>query len=121
MSNLILHTDPLLLILIIALINSAMDKIRFRYELTIFSRLGADWWFDPSVSWKNKYRWKPTWLFKTVLVWVTDLWHLLKFIMLNLIFVWIIVLTYNEFLWEAFFIYWLFWGIVFETNYSIKF
>jgi hypothetical protein len=86
----------------------------------LWSRLGADWWFNPSESWKNKHRWKPTWLFKTVLVWTTDFWHLLKFLMLNVIFVWVIVLSYGEFDITTFIVFWLFWGLIFEMNYNIK-
>lgn len=120
MKELILNIDPLLFVIFIVFINSTMDKIRTRYNLTIWSILGVDWWFNPSVSWKNKHRWKPTWLFKTVLVWTTDFWHFLKTVMLSLIFIWIIVLDYGEFLIDKFLIYWLFWGLIFEMNYKLK-
>ena len=33
-----------------------------------------DWWNTPK-SWVNKHNWKPSFLFKTVLVWVTDAEH----------------------------------------------
>lgn len=120
MNELILNTNSILLILIMVLINSTMDKIRFRYSLTLWSKMGADWWFNPAKSWKNKHKWKPTWLFRTVLVWTTDFWHLLKFLMLNVIFVWVVVLSYGEFNITAFIAFWLFWGLIFEMNYNVK-
>ena len=123
MKNLIcilLNSNPILIVIIIALLNVTMDRIRFRYDYTLWSKIGIDRWCNPSLSWKNKHKWKPSWLFKTVLVWTTDLWHLLKFLMLNVIFVWIIVFAYGEFIWQPFLIFWLFWGVIFETIYNIK-
>ena len=121
MEELIKNISPLLFVIIVVFLNVTMDKIKTRYNMTIWAKLGADWWFNPSVSWKNKHNWKPTILFKTVLVWVTDFWHLLKFLMLNVVFVWIVVLAYGEFIWQPFLIFWLFWGMIFETIYRLKF
>ena len=34
-----------------------------------------DWlnnWLNKEPGWKNKHNWRPTWLFSTAIVWVTD-------------------------------------------------
>lgn len=33
-----------------------------------------DWW-NTAKSWQNKHNWRPSWLFKTGLVWSTDAEH----------------------------------------------
>lgn len=131
MSDLILNISPIVLIILVAFLSSTMDKIRYRYELTIWSRLGKSWWFDPRKSHNNKYWYSDKnyprivklvlyFIFTTVLVWTTDFWHFLKFIKLNLIFIWIIILFYGQFCIIPLLIFWLFWGIVFEMNYKLK-
>ncbi len=112
--------EPLIIILLLVFVNSTKNKIRFRFGYTLWSKLKADRWFNPAISWKNKHEWKPSWLFKTALVWVTDFWHLLKFVELNLIFATFMLLKYDKFIWQPLLIYWLIWGLLFELNYKLK-
>lgn len=41
------------------------------------SKFPKDWgsWWNNKTAWKNKHNWKPSWLFKTALVWTTDAEH----------------------------------------------
>jgi hypothetical protein len=112
--------EPLIIILLLAFVNSTKNKISFRFDYTLWSKLKADRWFNPAVSWHNKHEWNPSWLFKTALVWVTDFWHFLKFIELNMIFITFILLKYNEFVWQPLLVYWGIWGLLFEANYRFK-
>ena len=134
MESTIFNISPLLLVILVAFLDSTMDKIRTRYDITIWSRLSngsKDWWFNPSVSWYNKYWYMikkyPNvvkillhFIFTTVLVWITDFWHFLKFIKLNLIFIWVIILTFGNFSLILLLVFWLFWGLVFEMNFKLK-
>lgn len=65
--------------------NACMDVLKVRYKLSIFRDMKAQQWINPGLSWTNK--WKPDskigdLIMSTVLVWVTDLWHLVKMLML---------------------------------------
>ena len=57
--------------------NAVMDKLAYHYERSIFSGLKAEW-FNPFVSWKNHNGF----IMSTILVMVTDAWHLSKFLMI---------------------------------------
>jgi hypothetical protein len=80
----------ILLLFIAALSNSVMDVISFKFDISIFSHL-KKWenWFNPSQSWKNKYKNKNPqngaafFGSTTFLVWITDAWHFFKMIMLS--------------------------------------
>ena len=79
----------IILVILIIICNATQDEIRFHW-----GRLFGHWfptgskaekWFNPAISWKNKYynsKWL-TFLFSTILVWTSDFWHLLKFIIIN--------------------------------------
>lgn len=83
----------LLFILLAAIFNAAMDKVQHHYPKSVFSK----WkWLkpefaDPKISWLNKYKdgvdsgprfWGST----TILVFLTDFWHLLQFFFYKFIF-----------------------------------
>lgn len=64
-----------------------MDVVSFRWDDCVFQRYDRTW-FDPELSWINK--WKQgrkengeAFLFSsTMLVWLTDFWHLCKTLMI---------------------------------------
>jgi len=71
--------------------NGMMDATQFHYSKTVFAdktRHSQQFW-DPSISWKNKYRnldpkqGEAFPLASTALVFLTDGWHLFKFGMLK--------------------------------------
>lgn len=79
--------------------NGVMDSLQFHYPATVFSnpaRFNQQFW-NPAVSWKNKYRNgdpKQGEAFpasSTALVFVTDGWHLAKFLMLKLFLLTVVV------------------------------
>ena len=73
------------------LCNGVMDSLQFHYPQTVFSdakRFEPQFW-NPAESWKNKYRngdprqGEKFFGSSTALVFVTDAWHLFKFLMLK--------------------------------------
>ena len=65
----------------VGVFNAIMDTLMFHYHISVFKRFKAIFW-NPEISWKNKYKddlKTPKFLFSTtMLVWVTDAWHLFK-------------------------------------------
>lgn len=90
-----------LLLIISAISKSIMDLINFKFSDSVFSKLRNKEWFDPSESWKNKYKdrdpQKGAAFFgsTTFLSWITDAWHFFQMIMLSC-FQLIIVLLLNQ-------------------------
>ena len=71
------------LILIAGISKAISDKISFHHETSVFKNAGN--WFNPSLSWKNKYNWFPkskflTWIISNPLVLITDAWHFFGFL-----------------------------------------
>jgi hypothetical protein len=103
-----------------------MDVIRFRWKKSYFSNIKNPKILDfvyPPLSWDNKWKSirgkKEKFLFSsTIFVFLTDLWHLCKFLMLMFFCVAIslyepIIVWYFDFI-----IYYTIYGIVFELFYS---
>jgi hypothetical protein len=113
---------PLAILAIAA--NCTMDEIRFHWK-RIFAYWfkmpgnGSERWFNPAYSWNNKYQWTKNkylqWILSSPLVFITDFWHFLKFIMLNSIYGIIIILMDSPIKW-----WWLIigmnlaWGFIYE-------
>jgi len=73
-----------------------MAEIRFHWP-RLFAHwfpAGHDQWWNPSISWQNKYFESGflTFIFSTLLVPFTDFYHFLQFIFLNCIFLFILLL-----------------------------
>jgi hypothetical protein len=70
-------------------IEAVMDKLQFHYYETFFLGKNDQFW-NPKISWKNKYKADevtPRFLGSTtIFVFVTDGWHLMKF--LRNLFIW---------------------------------
>ena len=73
-----------ILFIIAAILWAVMDELKFHYK-----RVFGHWiktgtklnkWFNPSISWRNKYKKSRilTWLLSGPFVFITDFWHLLK-------------------------------------------
>ena len=73
-----------LLFLFAGICEAIMDKLQFHYDSTIFKDYSNQLFWNPAISWKNKYKnGDPTngekfFLSKTLLVGFTDAWHLFK-------------------------------------------
>jgi len=78
-----------------------MDTLQFHYSTSIFSNFKSQFW-DPSVSWQNKYSNLDTLTTKKLFwiipypVFLTDAWHLFQFIFLNSIFLGIFILLFVQ-------------------------
>lgn len=79
-----------ILLIAAAISDAAMDTIEFHFERSIFSGLKKwDNWFNPAVSWKNKYKnhdplQGPAFFGSTTfLIWTTDAWHFFQMLMLT--------------------------------------
>lgn len=69
------------LLIISAISKAIQDKLQFHYHKSIFSKVKNQNWWNPELSWKNKWTWFPkskilTWLIANPLVALTDAWHL---------------------------------------------
>ena len=63
--------------------NVVMDEIHTHYSRFFAKAIptGCQDWWDPSLSWENKYISRSrilTFIFSTALVWLTDAWHFFK-------------------------------------------
>lgn len=114
----------ILLGVLIVLCNATMDEIRFHWE-RCFGKIfpqgsKGEKWFNPTISWENKYYKSKflTFLMSTVFVWFTDFWHLLKGILINSAFVIFLILIEEPwFLWKwviMLIVLNIVWGILFE-------
>jgi hypothetical protein len=78
----------LILIFLAGIANSCMDVLKTRWSTCIFRFWPNQDWVDPEKSWKNKWMSKYKWvdfIMSTSLVFLTDFWHLCKFLMLILL------------------------------------
>lgn len=80
--------------------NAAMDSLKTKkWSTSIFRKLKMDGWFNPAISWKNKWKSGDSMLGErffgasTFLVWLTDAWHFFKMLMLTSICMAIVLYT----------------------------
>ena len=94
-----------ILILVSAVGKSVMDKLQFHYSKSIFSKFKNQQFWNPEISWKNKWKngnklqGESFFLSSTVLVFTTDAWHLFQNIFLNLLFLGLFFITFKEISW----------------------
>lgn len=106
--------------------NSIMDVLSTRYDVSIFGNYSNQLFWDWKISWRNK--WKngdilqgEKFLFSsTIFVFLTDAWHLFKFLMLLFLIlsIYFYVPIIGIFDIPLFFII---WGITFELFYNFVF
>jgi hypothetical protein len=111
-----------------AVSEAIMDKLLFHYNRSIFITYKKQQWWNPKLSWKNKWKngnkeeGERFMLSSTLLVGLTDAWHFFKSIMIVLLCIAIAVyVSYNQL-----FIYKLFeisvlgtvWNITFNITYN---
>jgi hypothetical protein len=77
------------LLIVSAIAEAIMDKLQFHFDDSVFHRLRWNKWWDPTISWMNKWkRGDPSngEAFpgsSTVFCFVTDAWHFFQFIQLR--------------------------------------
>ena len=114
----------ILLLMFAGICNSIMDALKTRFNKSIFQGKKPATWIDPAISWPNK--WKNGHRDEgerflgssTVFVFVTDLWHLAK--MLMLLSIMLAVVLYDPIIvwWIDWFILYCSFTIPFEIFYS---
>jgi len=116
-----------LLIIILGLVavatNVIMDELDFHYDRFFKKLIPKKWdsWWNPSVSWRNKYIAKSrflTFIFSTLLSFCTDAWHFFKALFLSSIALIVLLLENSALKWWQYGIeliaIGLCWGIVWE-------
>lgn len=85
-----------LLVILAAICKAIRDTIDFHYDDSLFVKCKNQQWWNPAISWKNKYKedLKTPKFFgsTTFLVYTTDAWHCFDFLNMILLF---IVITIN--------------------------
>jgi len=115
------------LIIIAGISNAIMDVIRFRYHRSIFISFKKQQWWNPTLSWKNKWKngdplqGEKYWGSSRWFVRFTDAWHFFQGLMFTCFFLSIIVYsTVLHPVADFFLIYLLFTG-TFSLFYNIVF
>lgn len=74
-------------------------EIKHKYDKSFYSKLRNQKWFNPRLSWKNKKSKYKIWEFikSTILVFLTDYKHFIKFIEKNSLFTFAYLLTNIEY------------------------
>lgn len=118
------------LVVLSAIANAAQDKISHHFYNSVFKNLNPYYW-NPEFSWRNKYKNRDPNQGKrfvgstTFLVWVTDAWHLLKFLWKNLLLLAVVLDFPNGESWEMIVVYYaiiaIIWGMTFEIFYELVF
>jgi hypothetical protein len=112
-----------------AFFNSIMDVLQFRYEKSIFKNNVNQQFFNPKISWRNK--WKDGDPEKgeaypgssTVFVLFTDAWHLAQFLMFTCFEVAVIFLLYKLYRFNWYILALIFLGmkVVFGMTFELFF
>jgi len=117
-----------LLIIVAGMLNAVMDVLKVRWKTCVFSTWKNQQWIDPSISWHTKWG-IDTKIFgkqidivdkimSTVLVWVTDMWHLVKMLMLVCISLAIVFYSPIFVFWVDALIFYCLFTITFEIFFS---
>lgn len=71
--------------------DAMQDTVAYHYDTSVFRNAKHRQWFDPSISWRNKWKdgdaGKGERFFgsSTFLVWLTDFWHFMKAVKIALL------------------------------------
>lgn len=98
------------LLIISGLAKAIQDTLEFHYWKSIFAKAKYENWWNPNMSWENKYKWFPnskilTWLISNPLVFVTDAWHTFGLIRNFAIFATIPIISGNYWLFLLYFVF----------------
>lgn len=109
----------LLFWILAAVFKAVMDTLAHHFSSSVFVKYDWDFW-DPQISWANKYKDNKKWygwINDTILVWITDAWHLAQMLMKTCIV--LTIVFYRPLLggWDLL-ILTVIWGLVFEIFYK---
>ena len=123
----IINVVSLVLFIIAAIFYGCLWTIQFKYSSSIFRFFKNQQYFDPSISWKNKWKVvngksKPKFFGSTTfLVFLTDFFHLCQSIFLNFLMIAISLLMVRELNYKLLLVFILLrvlFGFVFEKLFS---
>lgn len=114
----------IILMIFAGICNSIMDVLKTRFYKSVFLGKKPGNWIDPALSWPNKWKngdksqGEKFFGSTTIFVWVTDLWHLAK--MLMLVSISLAIVFYSPIIawWIDWFILYCAFTIPFEIFYS---
>lgn len=116
-------------------LNGVMDTLQFHYSTSVFSKKSKPFYWDPLVSWRNKYKNQdqnqgPRFPGSTtIFVWTTDAWHLFKSCMLACLRTsvilaaspWVVIANNQVHNIIAWLIIWIALGIVFSASFHLSY
>ena len=115
----------LILVAFAGICNAIMDVLKTKFNKSIFRNWKNQQWVNPELSHLNKWKyvdgfWAGEKFFgsSTFLVWLTDFWHLAKFLMLLLVSFAIVLYSPIIVWWADWFIFYCAFTIPFEIFYS---
>ncbi len=99
----------LLFVFVAGMAKGASDTLQFHYDKSVFAEAENEQWFNPAISWKNKYldydKGDSREAFlgsRSLFVWLTDAWHLFQTIeTLAWVFALLVALCLGRFLFAA--------------------
>lgn len=114
----------LIFIMLAAICNAIMDTITYHWYESIFCGFVNRHWWDPEVSWRNKYKQgqpynglKKWWIFDAQF---TDAWHTFKSLMIVLIA--LAIITFNCLIihyWYEYIIMFIVYGLLWNLTFSL--
>jgi hypothetical protein len=112
----------IIFIVLAAICNAVMDKITHHWDRSIFKQLKNSVWWNPSISWKNKYvnrDYKNP--IKKIIFGLfdkpfTDAWHTFKSLMI--VFLCLAICTYKFYSYFDFIILGTIWNLTFNLLYN---
>ena len=86
-----------ILVALAGISKAIMDTLNFHYDISIFKHAKKQSWWNPDLSWQNKYTWSQNkfvkWLLIHVFTAITDAWHTFQLLFLTALFATIICYT----------------------------
>src|SRR5690606_10128075 len=114
------HWQPLLISLLLfafaAALNAVMDTLVHHYSISIFSTLQDQQWWNPAVSWENKYNYS----FPFSIVQLSDAWHFFKTIMIAVIaYTFIFTSRRIPVTWGRVLVYTILYGLAWNLSFNV--
>lgn len=117
----------LIFVIFAAIFKAIIDTLQFHYNKSIFIKRKMQNWWNPEISWMNKYKDHDVSKGEaflgstTIFCWITDAWHFFQSLYLNFIFLAIVffdpIIKTEILIWNliiSFIIYRVTFGFIFE-------
>lgn len=104
--------------------NAVMDVLRFRYSTSIFREFKNQLWWNPSISWKNKWKngdpsqGEKFWGSSRWFVRFTDAWHFFQGLMFTCFFLTIVLYQEIIYIWVDFILMYILFTGIFQLFYG---